>query len=67
MLLLNIEKSKNEDEDKNIVNTQAPFHQVCADILECKRVTSFEPRKAEISKRQRDPENSLQQCFPDGN
>ena len=60
---LYFEKTENEDENKNIINAQAPLHQVSTDVFKRRRFTIFEPYKPEKSKCKRHPKNGLQQCF----
>ena len=38
-----IEKRKNENENKNIINTQAPFHQISTEIFQGWRLAILPP------------------------
>lgn len=62
MFFLDAEGSKNENEYKDIINTQAPFHQVSAEVFNGKITSFFNPHKNKKAKRQQYPEECLIQC-----
>jgi hypothetical protein len=43
MVRTDIEVGKDQDENKNIINAQAPFHQVGTDIFKCLGLSTFPP------------------------
>lgn len=67
MLFLYRKSRKNENENKNIINAEAPFHQVGADVFHCRLLAIFNPHKNKKGQRKPYPEKSLVQSLPDGN
>jgi hypothetical protein len=59
----NFEKIKDENKYKNIVDTQAPLHQVRADVFECHNVAIAEPEEYKKRKCQSNPEERLKNCL----
>src|ERR1700749_1059087 len=59
------EEGKDENEYEDIVNAQAPFHQVGADVFEGRMVALLHPEEYREGQGQGDPERRLQERPPD--
>ena len=59
MFFVYTEKSKDEDEHKNIIDTQAPFHQITAEIFECEVLPIFDPYKSKMKTMARATQNKV--------
>ena len=66
IFFLNIEGRKNEDEYENIVNAQAPLHQVSTQVFERQGLAIFNPHEDEKPQRQGHPKKSLVQSLANG-
>src|SRR6185436_15290082 len=53
------ERGKDKDEDKNIINAQAPFKQVSAEIFECRLSAHFNEYKNKECHGKAHPKKSL--------
>ena len=66
MLFADAEKSKDEDKHKNIIDAEAPLHEVGADILDGGVVTILVSHEHPKGKGQQYPEYGLPKGFFDG-
>src|SRR4051812_15036664 len=63
MAFLNFKKLKNQDKDKNIIDTQAPLHHVCTDVFKSFGAPLFKKDKYAKTKCKHYPENGLNKRF----
>lgn len=61
------ERRKDEHKDKNVVDAQAPFHQVGAEIFKRDGLPPLDPDKNQKSQGEADPKKSLVEGLADGN
>ena len=59
------EEAEDEDKDKDIVDAEAPFHEIGAEILQGRLVSLLIPEKCEKSHGKAHPEKSLINSLPD--
>src|SRR6185436_978067 len=59
MFFFDAERGKDKDEDKNIINAQAPFKQVSAEIFECRLSSHFNEYKNKECHSKAHPKKSL--------
>ena len=56
---------KDQDEHKNIINRETPFHQISTDVLKRDDLAIFDPHKDKKAQGERYPEKSLVQGLAD--
>src|SRR4051812_1275752 len=67
MIFSYFKKTEDEDKNKNIVDAQAPFHQVSADKFNSLLMTFFKnPEKNKKPKSKRNPKYRLEKSFENG-
>ena len=67
IFFFDLEGRKDKYENKNIIDTETPFHQVTTDIFKCSLLPTFYPDINEECQGQCYPKESLPQRLPDSN